>query len=287
MPAVALIPRIARAYAKVNLSLEIKGQRSDGFHELSTVMTRVSLYDELLFEPRKEGGIEFVCREEGVPSNDENLVVRAARELEKVTGKSLSVRIVLRKQIPTEGGLGGGSSNAATTLRELNEIFRLKLKPPALEKVAARLGSDVPFFLRDCVCQATGRGEELAAREDDWELPVVLLKLPFGVPTPWAYQEWSGAKPLPGILAAPQICPWGPMVNDLEVPVFQKYLPLADMKRWLLEQPEVHAALLCGSGSTMLAILGDPYGGQDLAKRAQEEFGKSLWTWVGSTLPKL
>ena len=175
-----------------------------------------------------------------------------------------------KKRFLPGAGLGGGSSDAASTLKALNELLETKLGLGELLDIAATIGSDVPFFLHGKLCECSGRGECVVPIDDDWELPIVLLKPAFGVATPDAYKRWQASTEIPGILYRPQLCPWGEMVNDLERPVFQKYPVLADMKMWLLDQPEVHAALMSGSGSTMLAVLSSQYGG-----RTPRQSGKS------------
>jgi 4-diphosphocytidyl-2-C-methyl-D-erythritol kinase len=111
-----------------------------------------------------------------------------------------------------------------------------------------------------------------------------LIKPPFGVPTPWAYKQWRDSKEVPGVPYAAQAFEWGTLQNDLERPVFEKYLFLAELKRWLLEQPEVSGALMSGSGSTVLAVLHEREGGIPLGERLGERFGTELWVYLCETL---
>lgn len=275
------------AHAKTNLSLRVLGKRDDGFHEVHTRMTPLSLADSLHIETLPKGcGFDFVV--EGADwtpkAGEENLVEKAVRVFREHTGRTVDARIVLKKAIPSGAGLGGGSSDAAATLRALDHLLGTKLDEQTLLELAATIGSDVPFFIHGKLCECSGRGECITPVDDDWELPVVLLKPAFGVSTPDAYGRWKDAREIPGVLYAPQLCPWGEMVNDLERPVFAKYPVLARMKMWLLEQAGVHAALMSGSGSTVLAILSNQHGGEILAARAKEEFGPTLWTHVGQTI---
>lgn len=275
------------AHAKTNLSLRVLGRRDDGFHEVSTRMAPLSLADTLQMELLPAGrGLELVV--EGADwtpkTGEENLVEKAARLFAEHTGHAVDARMVLKKGIPSGAGLGGGSSDAAAALRGLDHLLETHLDDAALLRIAAAIGSDVPFFIHGKICDCSGRGECITPVDDDWELPVVLLKPAFGVATPEAYRRWKDAQEIPGVLYAPQLCPWGEMVNDLERPVFAKYPVLARMKMWLLEQPETHAALMSGSGSTVLAILSTQHGGEALAARAKEEFGPTLWTHVGQTI---
>jgi 4-diphosphocytidyl-2-C-methyl-D-erythritol kinase len=115
-------------------------------------------------------------------------------------------------------------------------------------------------------------------------VPLLLVKPPFGVPTPWAYKHWKDSQAVPGIPYAPQTCAMGEVFNDLERPVFQKYFLLADLKSWLCAQPEVEAALMSGSGSTLFAVLRDKNDGYQLGERLAEEFGTALWVFLCETL---
>ena len=275
------------AHAKTNLSLRVLGRRDDGFHEVRTRMVPLSLADTLEIECRPEGrGFQLLVEgADWTPKpGEENLVEKAARLFSEHTGRRIDARVVLKKRIPSGAGLGGGSSDAAATLRGLDHLLKTNLDEAALLHLAAAIGSDVPFFLHGKICECSGRGECITPVDDDWELPVVLLKPAFGVSTPDAYGRWKDAREIPGVLYAPQLCPWGEMVNDLERPVFSKYPVLARMKMWLLEQPETHAALMSGSGSTVLAILSTQHGGGTLVARAKEQFGPTLWTHVGQTI---
>ncbi|MEO2065645.1 MAG: 4-(cytidine 5'-diphospho)-2-C-methyl-D-erythritol kinase, partial [Desulfurobacteriaceae bacterium] len=146
--------------AKVNLALWIKGKRPDGYHELITVMHTINLCDTLLFQPsdRFELSIEG---SESLPLNRSNLIVKAAQLFKEVTGIKPEVKVKLEKVIPIGAGLGGGSSNAAATLKGLNVIYGNPLSESELVQVASQLGSDVPFFIRGGLAIAYGRGEKL------------------------------------------------------------------------------------------------------------------------------
>ncbi|MEI8340774.1 MAG: 4-(cytidine 5'-diphospho)-2-C-methyl-D-erythritol kinase, partial [Verrucomicrobiota bacterium] len=144
-------------------------------------------------------------------------------------------------------------------------------------EMAAEIGSDIPFFLYQSAAVCRGRGEIVTPVEFPHRLPLLLLKPAFGVPTPWAYKQWRDSRELPGISYAAQEFEWGKLVNDLERPVFEKYMFLAVMKRWLLEQPEVAGALMSGSGSTTLAVLRDGAHADALEEKAREQFGREIW----------
>jgi len=146
--------------AKVNLSLWIKGKRPDGYHELITVMHTINLYDTLFFLPSDQFELT-IEGSESLPLNKSNLIVRAANLFKEATGIKPRVKIKLEKVIPVGAGLGGGSSNAAATLKGLNSIYGNPLSTDELTQLAARLGSDAPFFVEGGLAVAYGRGERL------------------------------------------------------------------------------------------------------------------------------
>ena len=264
------------APAKVNLSLRVLRRREDGYHEIETLIVPLDLADRLTVEESPEWA--FSCDDPSIPSDDRNLSVRAARLFFAETGIADRVRITLSKSIPHGAGLGGGSSDAAATLRILDTHFKTALPCETLMRLAAALGSDVPVFMEGQPAWCRGRGEVVTPADFTTRLPLLLLKPPFGVPTPWAYRKWQDSKELPGVHYAPQEFEWGRLENDLERPVFEKYLVLAAMKEWLRAQPEVLGALMSGSGSTMLALLRAPSAASSLAARAKLQFGATLWT---------
>ena len=159
-----------KAPAKINLGLFILSKREDGFHNLSTLFYPVcDLFDKINF--RKSHFPFFACTGINADNDEDNLVVRARKLLEQHTGKSLNVEINLEKHIPVGGGLGGGSSDAATTLVSLNELFSLNISPTELCELALRLGSDVPFFLKAKPAIGSSRGEileEIDLQIDDY-----------------------------------------------------------------------------------------------------------------------
>ena len=272
------------APAKINLSLAVRGRREDGFHEIESVMVPVSVFDRLEIELRDEPGFEFACDDAALPVDATNLVVRAAHLFCETCGLEPWMRIALHKAIPHGAGLGGGSSDAAATLLALNGLFGTELPREALSEVAAQLGSDVPFFLHRSAARVRGRGELVVPCDFPHRLPLLLVKPPFGVPTPWAYGRWADAREVPGVRYAAQPFAWGELVNDLERPVFEKYLFLAQLKMWLLAQPEVAGALMSGSGATVFAVLREAGDAFPLGERLAGEFGTGLWCHACETI---
>ena len=273
------------APAKVNLSLKILGLRPDGFHDLSSLMLPVSVFDELEFERKQDGDLEFTCSAPDIPVDEGNLVVRAARLFCNTFKVPSQLRISLKKGIPHGAGLGGGSSDAASTLLALDALFETRLARQKLAELAAILGSDVPFFVYESAAWIAGRGERVSPVDSIKSVPLLLVKPPFGVPTPWAYTHWRDSEEIPGVSYGEQTSAAGFLYNDLERPVFQKYFLLAELKRWLLQQPEVEAALMSGSGSTVFAVLRVKEAGLALSERLENEFGPHLWVHLCETMP--
>ena len=196
------------APAKTNLWLRILGQREDGYHEIQTRMVPLSLADQIRIEPiPTEEGIRFSCSDESLTTGEDNLVIKAIRILEQHSNRRFGLRLHLDKQVPMAAGLGGGSSDAAAVLKGVNSLLDLGLGRDELVALATRLGSDVPFFVYDEPCDCTGRGENVKPVSFEYELPIFLVKPPFGISAASAYQSWAGSKEMPGIRYAPQACP--------------------------------------------------------------------------------
>ena len=269
------------APAKVNLSFQIKGRRPDGFHEIETLMAPISLVDRITIEKSGSAGeIDFSCNDASLPVGGDNLVVRAADLFRERTGITAGIRITLEKNIPHGAGLGGGSSDAASTLLALDEMFETGMPEAELMELAARLGSDVPFFIVRSAAICRGRGELVTPVKLETRLNLLLLKPNFGVPTPWAYSRWNEAHELPEIDYSSQNFGGVRFCNDLERPVFEKFVFLAHLKTWLRRQPEVKVALMSGSGSTVFAVVGEASDAEKLSGRALAEIDPKLWTCV-------
>src|SRR5262245_19364720 len=213
------------APAKINLSLRVLGRCSDGFHEIETLIAPISLCDEIEIEQCSgKQKIVFGCDDPSVPKGEDNLVVRAAKIFFEETKISSGVSIELKKRIPHGAGLGGGSSDAASTLLALNELFETNLPREALAKMAEMIGSDVPFFIFQSAAVCKGRGELVSPIRLREQLSVLLLKPGFGVPTQWAYSWWQDSREIVGLLYASQTFDGQTFVNDLERPVFEKFV---------------------------------------------------------------
>jgi 4-diphosphocytidyl-2-C-methyl-D-erythritol kinase len=273
------------APAKINLSLRVLGRRSDGFHEIETFIAPISLCDEIKIERRSgKQEIAFRCDDQSMPKGEDNIVVRAANAFVEETKISSGVSIALKKRIPHGAGLGGGSSDAASTLLALNELFETNLPREALAKMAEMIGSDVPCFIFQSAAVCKGRGELVSPTRLREQLSVLLLKPEFGVPTKWAYSRWRDSGDIPGVSYASQQFKGQTFMNDLERPVFEKFVFLPELKMWLLKQPEVGTALMSGSGSTIFAVIRHHADFDLLANRAKVELDPDLWTCVCKTI---
>lgn len=275
------------APAKINLSLRVQSKlREDGYHNVDILMASIDLYDQLDFHNSRT--TTLLCDTPGVPTDESNLVIKAVREFEKSYGRKAKQRITLTKNIPHGAGLGGGSADAAITLKAVNEILGTNYDMEELGTMAAHLGSDVNFFLNPVISRCTGRGEivkpvpELA----NWSSPMVLIKPQFGVSTPTAYRALTCSKRFKSVNYGAQKADGITFINELERPVFAKFPILGIMKMWLLQQEGVRVALMSGSGSSLFALTETPEQAQAIATLARAEFGESLFTHCGTVNPQ-
>ena len=271
------------APAKINLSLKVLRRRDDGFHEIETLISPISLADKIDIEPQSRW-IDFSCDDPTLPAGDENLVVRATKAFLEKTKITSGVGIKLQKQIPHGAGLGGGSSDAAAVLVALNKLFEAKLSGEELAKLGSTIGSDVSFFLFESAAVCKGRGEIVSPTKLKKKFSILLLKPAFSVLSAWAYSRWQDSKEIPGISYQTQNIDGQDFVNDLERPVFEKFVFLAQLKAWLLKQAEVGAALMSGSGSTVFAVLRPNADVDLLTKRTREELDREIWTCACETI---
>jgi 4-diphosphocytidyl-2-C-methyl-D-erythritol kinase len=181
---------VLKSPAKINLFLNIIKKREDGYHEIATLMQAIDLEDEIVLE-KKEKGITLSTDHPDCPSDESNLAFKAAELFMEDQEIKEGLHINIKKRIPIAAGLGGGSSNAAATLKGLNRLFKLKVPKGRLHRLAARLGSDVPFFLGFIQALAKGRGEILEPVDLFSDYWLVLVCPNFGVSTRWAYQNYK------------------------------------------------------------------------------------------------
>ena len=248
------------AYAKINLFLRITGKRPDGYHELETIFWPLPwLYDTLEISLSPAGGIIMECEASGVPLDERNLCWKAAVAFMKAAGVSLSPHIKLIKRIPVAAGLGGGSSDAAVTLLELNRLTGSPVSRQQLHGIATELGADVPFFLDSVPALATGIGEILRPLETQGKCDIFLANPQFPVPASWAYQHWQEDFADSGfacddMLAALKAGDWAKVFaqirNDLEYCIFRKFQILG-IVRERMEELGIANVHISGSGPTL------------------------------------
>jgi 4-diphosphocytidyl-2-C-methyl-D-erythritol kinase len=255
-----------RAFAKINLTLSILGRRADGYHELRTTLQSVALHDTLTFFPER-GPFRFECDDPGCPNGPDNLVWRAAENLHRAALRKAplrNLRVVLRKRIPLEAGLGGGSSDAGAAIRGLAAIWRLEHRPDLLVQAAAETGSDVPFFLAGGTALGLERGDLIFPLMDQPSHSVVIALPPFGVSTRDAYAWFAEqAGRTPGRSAQ-----MGDVVNDLQDVVAARHPQIGELVRLLVRRGAVHAAM-SGSGSAVFGLFASDRAARAAAKTVE------------------
>ena len=234
----------ARAYAKINVVLEVLGRRTDGYHEVCTILQGIGLYDELVCEPAPELTLEAPP----LPDDAPNLVMRAAEALQNATGCQAGASMTLHKGIPVAAGLGGGSADAAAALVALNTVWKLYLEPAELVRVAATLGSDVPFFLVGGTALATGRGELLEPLPDPLPRWLVVLVPEAVLPEktrqiynrldPKWYTQGGFVLTLAQRLRTDPAASWRPLGNGLEPTAMEAFPELRAARNALVETSE-------------------------------------------------
>ncbi|MBU0640026.1 MAG: 4-(cytidine 5'-diphospho)-2-C-methyl-D-erythritol kinase [Planctomycetes bacterium] len=260
--------------AKINLTLRVCGLRADGYHEIESLVAQVGLCDTITVRVRDDDRCTLSCADPAIPTDERNLALRAALDLARRTGAERGAHITLTKRIPAGTGLGGGSSNAATTLRLLNDLWRLGLSLSELADIGATIGSDVPLFLRSPLAIVRGRGAEIVDLSDAPPAWCVLVLPEIHAATPDVYAAWDrqsspAQRPeLTAVLAAlgsaADLMPL--LFNDLEKPACSAIPELAAFARML------HAcsdAPLCmtGSGSAFFRLFDDERVARDFADK--------------------
>ena len=279
---------VSAAHAKLNLSLAITGRREDGFHELISLVVPIGLADTLTLDVSRPLGL--TCDDASLPVDGTNLVLKAASAYAKRRPSAPTGHFHLTKKVPHGAGLGGGSSDAAAALRLLDQASGDALGLEVLETLAAEIGSDCPFFVRGQAAMMRGRGERLeilplAARTALAGRKVVLLKPPFGIPTPEAYGllakagEYRSAAQAEAELAAWIAQPASdPSVlgNDLAAPVFAKYLALPVGLASFLQTAGLKGQMT-GSGSACFGFVSDRFDHARLREDVRRAWGPGAW----------
>jgi 4-diphosphocytidyl-2-C-methyl-D-erythritol kinase len=266
------------APAKINLSLLIAGKRPDGFHEIETVMAKVDFFDEILIQQGQKSGIELVCEGPNwAPRGKENLIYTACEMILANCHSQANLKITLTKDIPAGAGLGSASSDAAATLIGVNRFLRLGVENRRLKEMAAKLGSDVAFFLDGPQAFCTGKGEKIKKFDENFNFLALLVLPDVSVSTKRVYANYKTNRPLYEKLSArikplihknridmvSKMC-----ANMLETSCFGLYKELANLKAEI-ESLGIRPMCLSGSGSALFHILDS-----EDEERAREYKGK-------------
>jgi 4-diphosphocytidyl-2-C-methyl-D-erythritol kinase len=277
-------PLVLAAPAKLNLDLLVLGRRSDGYHELDSLVVFTDLADRLTLEPASELTLEvtgpFAAE---LPEPETNLVLRAARRLAEAGGVRAGARLRLEKHIPVAAGLGGGSTDAAAALRGLAHLWGLPLTEPELRALALPLGADLPVCLYAQPARVRGLGERLDPVRGLPELPLVLVNPRRPVPTAAVFAGLDPAQPrplcagdLPSHPSLAQFAAWlARSRNDLEPPATALEPVIADMLAGLRAQPECLVARMSGSGATCFGLFPD----RAAAARAADALSRGQRAW--------
>lgn len=247
------------SHAKVNLRLEILKKREDGYHEIRTIFQKISLHDTIRFSLKEAQGISITTNEPDLPVGKSNLVYRAAQAILNNSAYRGGISIHIEKRIPLGAGLGGGSSNAATTLKALDHLLEMGLSQKEMMTMGVKIGADVPFFCLEKGAVATGIGERLK----EIDLPAlwyVLIYPNFEVSTRWAYQNTRLTKEkfrykIHKFLTTPEAISKA-LMNGLEEVVSEKFPQIHVMKEVLRSQG-AFGCLMTGSGPTVFGIYAD------------------------------
>jgi 4-diphosphocytidyl-2-C-methyl-D-erythritol kinase len=251
---------VLRTCAKVNLALEVLGKRDDGYHEIATVLQAVDLFDRLKLETADT--LSLHTDDPDLPLDDGNLVMRAARLLQKAAGTEAGARIQLSKRIPVAAGLGGGSSDAAATLWGLSRLWRLGWSRARLQEVAVELGMDVPFFLGSGRAVATGRGERLAVLPGGGGYALVLVnpRVPLStrdvygrVPVGWREEPRGTERVIEALRTRNVGKVAAALTNNLER-VVEPILPVIGRMKAALLAAGALGAIMSGSGPTVFGL---------------------------------
>jgi 4-diphosphocytidyl-2-C-methyl-D-erythritol kinase len=270
---------ILPSFAKINWALRVLGRRTDGYHEIETVLQTINLHDLLRFDPREDSKVEINSDSATLPIGEKNIIHRAASLLQRKTGTREGVTVTLTKRIPAGGGLGGGSSNAAITLLALSYLWNLEISREDLIRLGVALGADVPFFFYGGTAHGRGTGTNLESLEDI-EANYLLVASPgVEVSTAEAYRALNSPALTNPVSPIKLMVSRGGaefsdildnlMHNDFEDVIFQRHPEIARL-RDLMAVSEARKVLLSGSGSSLFAVFESP-DAQLKAKRLLEE----------------
>jgi len=265
--------------AKINIGLNIIRKRNDGYHDLETIFYPLLLHDILTFEKADETNLKSNSNE--INSLQTNLISTAIEFLETIVDRKLNVKIYLEKNIPIGAGLGGGSSNAAATLKALNQLFELNLTYDKLSEIALKLGSDVPFFLEPFPCFASSRGEIRKNIQLSLSQPILIVNPGIHISTKWAFQNLELTSHKKSLI---ELCEHSSITiddikdyatNDFENIVFEKYPEIKSIKD-KLDASVADFVSMTGTGSTVYGV----FSNLQKARWVKEDFDRSYFTYI-------
>lgn len=269
-----------KAYAKINLSLDILGRLENGYHIVKMVMQTIDLYDELVFETQDRDcpsmEITLVSDNGEIPCGEDNLIVRAVRRMEAKYRIRKDLRITLKKNIPVAAGMAGGSTDAAAALRAVRDLFVPEVSDEELQKIGVTLGADIPYCVTGGTQLSEGIGEVLTLLPDAPQCGLIVCKPPVGVSTGEVYKRYDSLETvthpdidaqIEAIRKGDLACMAGHCGNVLEEVTGAMYPRIGEIERFFEEQGAL-IAKMSGSGPTVFAIFAD----KEKARRAAEAF---------------
>ncbi len=249
--------------AKLNLFLEVTGKRKDGYHDIVSVMQEIDLYDEIIVEETSEG-ISICCDDKNVPCDEKNTCYKAAKLIKDKFSITEGVKIIINKKIPSEAGLGGGSSNAASVIKLLNDLWNLNMNIEEMCGIGVEIGADVPFCIVGGTCLCEGIGEKITKLTPFIWQNIVIVKPEFGISTPKAYSKLTPknynvqkncdflsflkAKKYENVCLS--------VYNALEIPAIEMEPSIVDIKEQFLALGAI-SSLMTGSGSAIFGFFPD------------------------------
>lgn len=269
------MPLTEHAPAKINLGLHVLRRRPDGYHDIETVLHRLDWADTIAAEPAES--LSMTCSDPALPTDERNLCLQAARRLADRFDVKEGAALHLEKHVPYGAGLGGGSSDAAATLRLLVRLWDLDPTLQQLHEIAGEIGADVPFFLYDePAVYATGRGETvtplyLEATPYRLPFPVLVAVPPIEISTPWAYRQVTpnedNRPDLRQLVCSNEIARWrSQLTNDFEAPIAEAHPEVDDLRAQLAAEEDAYVSL-SGSGGAVYGV----FSTREAARRAQAQ----------------
>ena len=265
------------SYAKINLSLDVVRKRDDGYHEIRSIMQQIDLLDQVSIDENKSGVI-ITCDDKSVPTDESNLVYKAWKELSKHANTKVGIRVHIKKRIPVAAGLAGGSSNCATTLRALNQLWDLGLKDQELMDIGIKIGADVPYCLMGGTALAEGIGEKLTSLKDFKDKALLIANPGIQISTAYAYSKLELGKRkdtineiLDCVKNEDLKCLSEKMYNVMEDKIIPEHPQIKEIKEMMINNGAL-GSLMSGSGASVFGFYED----LDYLKFAEKKLREKL-----------